>query len=155
MDRGRAWLAGLTAALLLGSAAQAQDPVKIGFVVELTGPWAFFGTSCVAGLKLAEAQLNPPGKRKIEFVTINNQTWIGTAPSMPIYRDQYFSAATNNSIPGALNPSLLTITCSPSCPQNPSGSFDGFFTGRSGQRAGMMYNMGGVAGAVAFGRRGG
>jgi len=88
-------------------------------------------------------------------VTINNQTWIGTAPSMPIYRDQYFSATTGNSIPGSVNISPLTISCSPSCPQNPSGSFDGFFTGRSGQRAGMMYNMGGVNGAVAFGRRGG
>ncbi|QJR10796.1 hypothetical protein DSM104443_01865 [Usitatibacter rugosus] len=88
-------------------------------------------------------------------VTINNQTWIGSAPSMPIYRDQYFSATTGNSIPGSVNISPLTISCSPSCPQNPSGSFDGFFTGRNGQRAGMMYNMGGVNGAIAFGRRGG
>jgi branched-chain amino acid transport system substrate-binding protein len=60
--------------VLLGGSAQAQDPVKIGFVTELTGPWAFFGTSCLAGLKLAEQQLNAPGKRKIEFVTIDNQT---------------------------------------------------------------------------------
>src|SRR5262245_47500228 len=73
INRHGAWIVGLTAALL-SSAAQAQDPVKIGFVTELTGPWAFFGSSCVAGLKLAEAQLNPPGKRKIEFVTIDNQT---------------------------------------------------------------------------------
>jgi branched-chain amino acid transport system substrate-binding protein len=51
-----------------------KEPVKIGFVTELTGPWSFFGTSCVAGLKLADAQLNPPGKRRIEFVTIDNQT---------------------------------------------------------------------------------
>jgi branched-chain amino acid transport system substrate-binding protein len=56
--------------------AQAQDkpPVKIGFVTELTGSWSFFGTSCVAGLKLAEAQINPPGKRRIEFVVTDNQT---------------------------------------------------------------------------------
>jgi branched-chain amino acid transport system substrate-binding protein len=69
----RAWIAGL-AAVLFSGAAQAQEPVKIGFVTELTGPWAFFGASCVAGLKLAEQNLNPPGKRKIEFVTIDNQT---------------------------------------------------------------------------------
>ncbi len=68
-----AWAAGL-AAIMLGTAAQAQDPVKIGFVTEMTGPWAFFGTSCVAGLKLAEATLNPSGKRRVEFVTIDNQT---------------------------------------------------------------------------------
>ena len=62
------------ALVLMGGAALAQDPVKIGFVTELTGPWSFFGSSCVAGLKLAEPQINPPGKRKIEFVTIDNQT---------------------------------------------------------------------------------
>jgi branched-chain amino acid transport system substrate-binding protein len=69
----RALAAGVALALT-GGAALAQDPVKIGFVTELTGPWAFFGTSCVAGLKLADAQINPAGKRKIEFVTIDNQT---------------------------------------------------------------------------------
>jgi branched-chain amino acid transport system substrate-binding protein len=69
----RALAAGIALALT-GGTALAQDPVKIGFVTELTGPWAFFGTSCVAGLKLADAQINPPGKRKIEFVTIDNQT---------------------------------------------------------------------------------
>ena len=62
------------AAMLAATAAQAQEAVKIGFITELTGPWSFTGASCVAGLKLAEAQLNPPGKRKIEFVMIDNQT---------------------------------------------------------------------------------
>ncbi|WP_182915191.1 ABC transporter substrate-binding protein [Rhodopseudomonas palustris] len=61
---------------LVSMTAMAQDkpPVKIGFVTELTGPWSFFGTSCVAGLKLAEKNLNPPGKRKIEFVIADDQT---------------------------------------------------------------------------------
>jgi branched-chain amino acid transport system substrate-binding protein len=64
-------------ALLLSagiSNAQEKPPVKIGFVTELTGAWSFFGTSCVAGLKFAEKQLNPPGKRRIEFVISDNQT---------------------------------------------------------------------------------
>lgn len=65
---------GLAFAFVLGTTALAQEPVKIGFVTELTGPWSFFGTSCVAGLKLAELQINPAGKRKIEFITIDNQT---------------------------------------------------------------------------------
>lgn len=65
---------GFALALALGTTALAQEPVKIGFVTELTGPWSFFGTSCVAGLKLAELQINPAGKRKIEFITIDNQT---------------------------------------------------------------------------------
>jgi branched-chain amino acid transport system substrate-binding protein len=65
------------AALLLSmgiGSAQDKPPVKIGFVTELTGAWSFFGTSCVAGLKFAEKQLNPPGKRRIEFVISDNQT---------------------------------------------------------------------------------
>ncbi len=64
-------------ALLLSTGignAQEKPPVKIGFVTELTGAWSFFGTSCVAGLKFAEKQLNPPGKRRIEFVISDNQT---------------------------------------------------------------------------------
>ncbi|CAH1652224.1 ABC transporter substrate-binding protein [Chelatococcus asaccharovorans] len=66
-------------ALLAGTAslaAQAEEkpPVKIGFVTELTGPWSFFGTSCVAGLKLAEQQINTSGKRRIDFVITDNQT---------------------------------------------------------------------------------
>ena len=74
MRESRASAAAGVALVLMGGAALAQDPVKIGFVTELTGPWSFFGSSCVAGLKLAEPQINPPGKRKIEFVTIDNQT---------------------------------------------------------------------------------
>jgi branched-chain amino acid transport system substrate-binding protein len=65
---------GFALALVLSTTALAQEPVKIGFVTELTEPWSFFGTSCVAGLKLAELQINPAGKRKIEFITIDNQT---------------------------------------------------------------------------------
>jgi branched-chain amino acid transport system substrate-binding protein len=71
---GEGALAAGVALALMGGTALAQESVKIGFVTELTGPWSFFGTSCVAGLKLAEAQINPPGKRKIEFVIIDNQT---------------------------------------------------------------------------------
>ena len=65
-----------TALLLSPSTGYAQEkpPVKIGFVTELTGAWSFFGTSCVAGLKLAEKQLNSPGKRRIEFLIVDNQT---------------------------------------------------------------------------------
>ena len=54
--------------------AQEKPPVKIGFITELTGPWSFFGNSCVAGLKLAEKNLNPPGKRRIEFNIVDDQT---------------------------------------------------------------------------------
>ncbi len=88
-------------------------------------------------------------------LTINGQAWTGSASGMPIYRDQYFSAYSGNPIPGATNPAPLALGCTPSCGQGASGSFDGFFSGRTGQRAGLMYNLGGNQGAVAFGRRGG
>jgi branched-chain amino acid transport system substrate-binding protein len=67
-------------ALALGAAgvgAQTANPIKIGFVTELTGPWAFFGTSCVAGLKMATDEINKAGgvlKRPLEFLIQDNQT---------------------------------------------------------------------------------
>lgn len=69
-------------ALALGMAAgaataQGPAPIKIGFVTELTGPWTFFGTSCVAGLKMAADEINRAGgvlKRPLEFVIVDNQT---------------------------------------------------------------------------------
>jgi hypothetical protein len=88
-------------------------------------------------------------------IAIANQTWNGSAANMPIYREQYFSAYSGNPIPGVANPNPLVISCSPNCGTGASGSFDGFFTGASGQRAGLLYNLGGNQGAVAFGRRGG
>ena len=88
-------------------------------------------------------------------IAIANQTWNGSAAAMPIYREQYFSAYTGSPIPGLPNPNPLVITCTPNCGSGATGSFDGFFTGRTGQRAGLMYNLGGNQGAVAFGRRGG
>ncbi|MEP7154889.1 MAG: FecR domain-containing protein [Betaproteobacteria bacterium] len=89
-------------------------------------------------------------------IGINGQTWNGAASNVPIYRDQYFSAYGGGSIAGVPRPSVLAITCAPSCtPTLPTGSLDGFFTGRTGRGAGVSYNLNGNAGAVAFGRRGG
>ena len=68
------------AAAALGAApaaAQSPRPIKIGFVTELTGPWTFFGTSCVAGLKFATDEINKAGGvlgRPLEFIVTDNQT---------------------------------------------------------------------------------
>jgi len=88
-------------------------------------------------------------------VTVAGQTWNAAANAVPIYRDQYFSAY--GGAPGANRPAQLVITCAPNCtPVNAPGSIDGFFTGKTGQGAGMMYNINNtIAGAVAFARRGG
>jgi len=88
-------------------------------------------------------------------VTIANQTWNASASGMPIYRDMTFAANTGRSPGGGLpSPTQLNITCTPSCGAGASGSFDGFFTGATGQGAGLMYNLNrNIAGAVAFRRR--
>jgi hypothetical protein len=87
-------------------------------------------------------------------VGINGQAWTGSARGMPIYRDQYFSAYAG-SVAGLPNPAPLVVGCEPSCGVGAGGSFDGFFSGASGQRAGLMYRLGPNQGAIAFGRRGG
>ncbi len=90
------------------------------------------------------------------IVGINGQTWTGSAQAVPIYRDQYFSAYGGSGIPGIPRPSVFLISCAPNCtPTVPTGSLDGFFTGRTGRGAGVMYNMNNISGAIAFSRRGG
>ena len=85
--------------------------------------------------------------------SMNGQTWNGAANGMPIYRDQYFSAYAGQPIGGLPNPAALVITCAPNCGAGATGSFDGFFAGRTGNRAGLLYNVGGNQGTVAFGQR--
>jgi hypothetical protein len=87
-------------------------------------------------------------------LAIAGQSIVASATAVPIYRDQYFSAF-RGSVPAGLPvPQLLNITCQPAC-ANPAGSIDGFFAGRTGQGAGMMYNLNGVSGAAVFRRPGG
>jgi branched-chain amino acid transport system substrate-binding protein len=62
-----------------GAHAQAPsgDPVKIGVVSELSGPYSFYGQSCVLGMKMAEEEINAAGgvlKRPFQLVIVDNQT---------------------------------------------------------------------------------
>ncbi len=90
-------------------------------------------------------------------VTIAGQTWNASANGVPIYRDLTFSANTGrNPVGGLPTPVQLNITCTPNCGSNFNGSIDGFFTGTTGQGAGLMYNLNrSISGAVGFRRRGG
>jgi len=57
--------------------AQTGTPIKIGFVTELSGPWAFIGTNCVAGLNMATDEINKAGgvlNRPLQFIIKDNQT---------------------------------------------------------------------------------
>ncbi len=91
-------------------------------------------------------------------LTIAGQTWNASTVGAPINRDQYFSAfAGGPNFPGLPRPAQLLLSCTPSCtPTNPVGSLDGFFTGRTGNGAAVMYNLNNaISGAIAFKRRGG
>lgn len=87
--------------------------------------------------------------------TNGGQTWTANAVNVPIYRDLTFGAYAGPALPGVPSPAQLNIGCTPNCGQGATGAVDGFFTGRNGRGAGMMYNVGGNSGAVAFSRRGG
>ena len=91
-------------------------------------------------------------------LTIAGQTWNASTVGAPINRDQYFSAFSGGpNFPGLPRPAQLLLSCTPSCtPNNPVGSLDGFFTGRTGNGAAVMYNLNNaISGAIAFKRRGG
>jgi len=78
----KSWVAGmaLMGAFVWCSAtalAQTGAPIKIGFVTELSGPWAFMGTNCVAGLNMATDEINKAGgvlHRPLQFIIKDDQT---------------------------------------------------------------------------------
>jgi len=47
--------------VILLTAASAQEPIKIGVVMNLTGHWASIDTPCTNGVKLAASQINEAG----------------------------------------------------------------------------------------------
>ena len=57
--------------------AQSPEPIKIGFSAELSGPYSFFGTACMQGMRFAEKRINAAGgalHRPLQFVVTDNQT---------------------------------------------------------------------------------
>lgn len=97
------------------------------------------------------------GRRTVDLglgLQVAGQSIRASAAGVPIYRGQYFSASQGTLAAGLNVPSLLNIACTPTCP-SPTGSVDGFFAGRTGAGAGLMYHLNGIAGAAAFRRPGG
>ena len=68
-------LAAAMLAAIWSSAAVAQDAVKIGVVMGLSGPPAIvdFGESYLQGMKLALKDYSAAGKRKIEFIVYDDE----------------------------------------------------------------------------------
>jgi branched-chain amino acid transport system substrate-binding protein len=61
----------------IAGAADAAEPIKFGFITELSGAWSFFGTSCTAGMQLAEKEVNAAGGalgRPLQFMVTDDQT---------------------------------------------------------------------------------
>lgn len=124
-------------------------------VIGSTSPTGFNGAVGTFGSATLAANFTNRTVDAAVNISISGQNWAGVGTNMPIYRDQYFSAYSGTPIAGIPNPNPLSVSCNPNCGANATGSFDGFFTGRTGQRAGLMYNLGGNSGVIAFGRRGG
>ena len=86
MQRLIAWLSGALAALSLAAApALAQQPLKIGFGMSLTGPLAGNGKAALIAMEIWREDVNARGGilgRKVEFVYYDDQTNPSTVPSI-------------------------------------------------------------------------
>jgi branched-chain amino acid transport system substrate-binding protein len=87
--RGRFWLmaAGVAAlmAALSGTQASAQEPIKIGFGMSLTGGLAPNGKSALLGMKIWEEDINAKGGllgKKVKLVYYDDQSQGSTVPGL-------------------------------------------------------------------------
>jgi branched-chain amino acid transport system substrate-binding protein len=89
LTRGRFWrmAAGITAltAVLAGSQASAQEPIKIGFAMSQTGGLAPNGKSSLLGMKIWEEDINAKGGllgKKVKLVYYDDQSNGSTVPGL-------------------------------------------------------------------------
>src|SRR5258708_4264444 len=87
MNRLTRWFSGGLVALSLVLAAwvQAQQPLKIGFGMSLTGPLAGNGKAALISMQIWAEEVNARGGllgRKVEFVYYDDQTNPSTVPSI-------------------------------------------------------------------------
>ena len=85
MQRLVTWFAGALAALVFAFAAPAQQPLKIGFGMSLTGPLAGNGKAALIAMEIWKDDVNARGGilgRKVEFVYYDDQTSPSTVPSI-------------------------------------------------------------------------
>src|SRR5216683_8235851 len=79
--------AGIAAALLLlwGAAARAEEPIKIGFSMELTGPFAVVGKTGLLAFKIWEEEINAKGGllgRPVKLVYYDDQSNPSNVPGI-------------------------------------------------------------------------
>ena len=85
MNRLTTWLSAGIAAFVLAFSAQAQQPLKIGFGMSLTGPLAGNGKAALISMQIWAEDVNAKGGilgRKVELVYYDDQTNPSTVPSI-------------------------------------------------------------------------
>src|SRR5207248_5248594 len=87
MHMTRAFGAAVATALLLcgGTAARAEEPIKIGFSMELTGPFAVVGKTGLLAFKIWEEQVNAKGGllgRPVKLVYYDDQSNPANVPGI-------------------------------------------------------------------------
>jgi branched-chain amino acid transport system substrate-binding protein len=85
MKRLTLWLSAGIAAAVLAFSAQAQQPLKIGFGMSLTGPLAGNGKAALISMQIWAEDVNARGGllgRKVELVYYDDQTNPSTVPSI-------------------------------------------------------------------------
>jgi branched-chain amino acid transport system substrate-binding protein len=74
---GWRWAAAMLVAAGMGEAAQAQEPIRIGGMLETSGVVAALGNQGLEGAQLAVDQINAKGGikgRKLEFINVNTES---------------------------------------------------------------------------------
>src|SRR5437588_816173 len=87
VSRLKSWLSGGAVALsmAIAGAAHAQQPLKIGFGMSLTGPLAGNGKAALISMEIWKDDVNARGGilgRKVEFVYYDDQTNPSTVPGI-------------------------------------------------------------------------
>jgi branched-chain amino acid transport system substrate-binding protein len=85
MNRLKLWLSAGLAAVVIAATAQAQQPLKIGFGMSLTGPLAGNGKAALISMQIWAEDVNSRGGllgRKVELVYYDDQTNPSTVPSI-------------------------------------------------------------------------
>jgi len=87
MSRLKSWLSGgaIALSMAIAGAAHAQQPLKIGFGMSLTGPLAGNGKAALISMEIWKDDVNAKGGilgRKVEFVYYDDQTNPSTVPSI-------------------------------------------------------------------------
>src|SRR6266487_1814071 len=87
MSRLKSWLSGgaIALSMAIAGAAHAQQPLKIGFGMSLTGPLAGNGKAALIAMQIWAEDVNAKGGilgRKVELVYYDDQTNPSTVPSI-------------------------------------------------------------------------